>query len=237
MTVRAHLKELDRECAELCRRHDHLSPDGIPNFRLLYSSVETFETSESVMFLGTNPGGDCRQASQAHRWLPFQQQNWSAYLDEDWNGHALQIAAREVARLFADHGESGEDVLRRSPSGNLVPFRSRKGVSKLPWALRDLSFGIRLIQLARPRALIIFASNQGHWQQLMKALDRPLRPTWCNRLDASGFTFRESVAVADAAPRHVFALPGLNQRKWARNREVIDILYMRLLDLDAATAR
>ena len=151
ITIRTRLEELGQECAELCRRHAHLSPDGIPNFRLLYSSAETFETPGSVMFFGTNPGGDCWQASQAHRWLPFQQQNWSAYLDEDWNGHALQTAVKEIADLFAHHGESGKDVLRRSPAGNLVPFRSRKGVSELPRALRDLSFGVRLVRLASPR--------------------------------------------------------------------------------------
>lgn len=232
----AHLKDLDQECAELCRHHGHLSQGGIPNFRLLYSSAATFETPGSVMFFGTNPGGNCWQASQAHRWLPFQQQSWSAYLDEDWNGHALQTAVKEIASLFAAHGESGEDVLRRSPSGNLVPFRSRKGVSELPGALRDLSFGVRLVRLARPRTLVLFASNENHWQQLMKALGRPLQPTWCQYLGAN-FTFRESVAVTDTAPRCVFALPGVNQRKWGRNREVMDILKKRVLEFGGVSAR
>ena len=228
MMIREHLEALDQECAELCRRYDHLSPDGIPNFRLLYSTAETFDTPGSVMFFGTNPGGDRTRAREAHRRLPFRQPNWSAYLDEDWNGHALQTAAREIAGLLADPGESGEDVLRRSPSGNLVPFRSENGVSELPTTLRDVRFGIRLIRLARPRALILFASNQSHWRQLMEALDRSPEPTYSDCLDASGFTFRESVAVAGVVPRYVFALPGLNQRNVGRNREVIGVLRNRV---------
>ena len=226
MTVREYLEALDQECAELCRRYDHLSPDGIPNVRLLYSSAETFETPGGVMLLGTNPGGDPTRAREAHRRLPFRQPSWSAYLDEDWGGHALQAAASEIAGLFADPGESGEDVLRRSPSGNLVPFRSESGVSELPETLRDIRFGVRLIQLAQPRALVLFASSQSHWRQLMEALDRSPEPTYWDYLGAS-FTFRES-AVASIMPRHVFALPGVNQRNVGRNREVIGILRSRV---------
>ena len=179
------------------------------------------------MFFGTNPGGDPTRAREAHRRLPFREPTWSAYLDEDWDGHALQTAAREVASLFADPGESGGDVLRRSPSGNLVPFRSEKGVSELPRALRDIRFGVRLIRLAQPHTLVLFASNRSHWWKLMEALDRSPEPTYRDCLDASGFTFRESEVVG-VVPRYVFALPGLNQRNEGRNREVIGILRSRV---------
>ena len=133
----ASLKAWGEECADLCMRHGHLSPSGDPNFRLLYSSVETLETPGGVMFLGTNPGGDLTIARGSHRRLPFEKPRWSAYMDEDWNGHALQPAAREIANLFAGPRESGEGVLRRSPSGNLIPFRSESGSSSWrspgPW--------------------------------------------------------------------------------------------------------
>ncbi|MCY4318296.1 MAG: hypothetical protein OXE76_03725, partial [Alphaproteobacteria bacterium] len=108
--------------------------------------------------------------------------------------------------------------------------------SELPRALRDLSFGVRLVRLARPHTLVLFASNKNHWLQLMKALDRPLQPTWCQYLGAK-FTFRESIAVTDTAPRCVFALPGVNQRKWGRNREVMDILKRRVLEFGSVSAR
>ena len=71
MTVRERLKTWDKECADLCMRYDHLSLSGDPNFRLLYSSVETLETPGGVMFLGTNPGGDRTRARISHRRLPF----------------------------------------------------------------------------------------------------------------------------------------------------------------------
>ena len=114
--------------------------------------------------------------------------------------------------------------MRRSPSGNLIPFRSERGVSELPEPLRSINFGVKLIRLAKPQVLVLFASNEKHWGQLMQALGRSPEPTYRNCLDASGFTFRESVSVDDKVPRYVFALPGVNQEKTGRNREVIGIL-------------
>jgi len=227
MTEYEHLKNLDKKCADLCQCHGHLSPsNGIPNFRLLYSSAKTFKTHGGVMFLGTNPGGCAENAKEGHRRNPFEKPGWSAYLDEDWHNHALQPAAKKVAGIFAGPSESGEHVLRRSPAGNLIPFRSEK-LSKLPKQLRNdgIEIGVELIRLAKPSVLVLFASNQVVWGQLMEALDRSPETTYCKRLDDSGFTFRES--VGDEMPSYVFALPGVNGKVTGRNQEVIDILRRR----------
>ncbi len=178
------------------------------------------------MFLGTNPGGSAENARESHRREPFEKSGWSAYLDEDWNGHALQPAAKEIAAIFAGSVESGEDVLRRSPAGNLIPFRSKKP-SELPKKLisNGIRIGVELIRLAKPSVLVLFASNQVIWDQLMEVLDR--ETTYCERLDDSGFTFRESVGGEGEMPRYVFALPGVNAKVKGRNQEVIGILRQR----------
>lgn len=175
------------------------------------------------MFLGTNPGGGAENSKESHRREPFEKPGWSAYLDEDWGNHALQTAAKKIARVFAGPDESGEHVLRRSPAGNLIPFRSKK-LSELPTQLKNegIKIGVELIRLAKPSILVLFASNQIVWGQLMEALDR--ETTYCKPLGAN-FTFRES--VGNEVPSYVFALPGVNTKVTGRNQEVIDILRKR----------
>ena len=180
------------------------------------------------MFLGTNPGGRSTAAREAHRRLPFEKPGWSAYLDEDWNGHALQSAATKIAGAFASAGQSGKDVLRRSPSGNLIPFRSERGVLDLPKGLRSIKFGVRLIELAQPRILVLFESDKKHWCQLMDAFGRSREPTHTHDLGAGWY--REAVLPRgkEQRPRYVFALPWVKTRNGPRNPEVIGILSDRV---------
>lgn len=162
-SVREQLEELNRECEEFCIDQANWSDkwhgtddNGNPNFLIAYSSAETFERMGGVMFLGTNPGGDHHRAKAHPFRLPFERQRWSSYLDDDWgNPHGkqwpMQIAVRKVAEVLAGKPNMGDRLLRSSPSGNLVPFRSqspndlpdlayRKGLEigwhSLPWRSR-----------------------------------------------------------------------------------------------------
>ena len=183
------------------------------------------------MFFGTNPGGDHTRADVHDPWLPFRRSDWSSYLDDDWGGsvrHALQRAVRSVAALIAGGDENGVELLRKSPAGNFIPFRSRKP-RHLPSEIRKkgLRFGLSLITLAQPRTLILLSSNVDLWKSLMEWTGHRPEPDWQSYLGAN-FTFREAIRSAVDFPRFVFALPGVNTRTEGRNHEVIDLLRRRL---------
>ena len=241
MKIRQQLEEWNRQCERICR--DFQAADdpswkpagprsGTPNFQLIYSSVETFETPGGVMFLGTNPGGDHTRADVHDPWLPFRCSGWSSYLDDDWGsgqpGDAtMQRAVQSIACVIAGGDESGIDLLRRSPAGNIIPFRSKKP-GDLPRRLRKdgRDFGRRLIQLARPSMLILLSSNKDMWNPLMDWMGHPPEPDWEHYLGAN-LTFREAQSAA-GWPGVAFALPAVNNRNGPRNSEVIDLLRQRL---------
>ena len=241
VTIRQQLEESNRECERICRNFARtagdrtewkaVGPSGSPNFQLIYSSVETFETPGGVMFFGTNPGGDHTRADVHDPWLPFRRSDWSSYLDDDWGGsvpHALQRAVRSVAALIAGGDENGVELLRKSPAGNFIPFRSSKP-GHLPSEIRKkgLRFGSSLITLAQPRTLILLSSNVDLWKSLMEWTGHRPEPDWQSYLGAN-LTFREAIRSAVDFPRFVFALPGVNTRMEGRNHEVIDLLRRRL---------
>jgi len=147
----------------------------------------------------------------------------------------MQRAVQSIACMIADGDESGFELLRRSPAGNFIPFRSKKP-GDLPLGLRKdgLVFGRRLIELARPRMLILLSSNKKLWSLLMDWMGHPPEPDREHYLGAN-LTFREAHSAA-GWPGVVFALPAVNNGKGSRNPEVIDLLRQRLAHKPIAAA-
>ena len=225
-------------------------PEGRPpNYRLLYSSAATFEKPGGVMFLGTNPGGDHTAADPQHHERPFSKaEDYSAYLDESWgerwghpgdNGHPLQTAALCVAgkivggREAEDPGREAEDLLRRSPAGNLIPFRSEKP-DALPPELRDhgLDIGGKLIKIAKPRLLALFASNMKPWgwPWLMQQMCQNGPEPRCQEHPiTTTLILREArLECLHELPAYIFALPALNTGTWGNNSNVISCFENRI---------
>lgn len=239
MTAATSLDELIKECRRLCcTEHDGsngwqgFGRDRVPNYRLLYSSATTFENPGGVMFLGTNPGGDHTAADPRHHEWPFSKSYYSAYLDECWNGqpkgcHPMQKAALEVAATLAGGREDGKRLLQRSPAGNLIPFRS-ESPDVLPSKLRErgLKIGWKLIKIAKPRVLVLFASNNTRWEWLMTKLgwrldpdhEQSFKPNW---------RYRESKS-SGSWPRFVFALPALNNKQNRSVEEIVEYFEKRI---------
>ena len=212
---------------------------------LLYSTPETFESPANVMFLGWNPGGGEGVADRHPHRTPFDnRRGWSPYLDEIWDKpagaaggssarfergeHPMQRAVQSIGELIAGSQRSGIDLIRASPAGNLIPFRSEAS-GNLPRALEreGIPIGLELVSLARPRLLVLLSGKQQLWEPLMKRIGHAPEPDWKRDLRAK-YTFREAQNAAGGPPRFVFALPGVNTRIEGRNREVIDLLRQRL---------
>ena len=61
--MRLQLEALTEECVSLCEEEGWLGFEtGRPNFRLLYSSVESFEYGSGFAIVGMNPAGGPRDA-------------------------------------------------------------------------------------------------------------------------------------------------------------------------------
>ena len=250
--VYEQIEALNAECEEFCLDRSNwantkwqgVGPKGTANFRLLYSAPETFGTPGRVMILGTNPGGSHANADQLDPREPFRRgADYSAYLDDRWpkprsailttaGRHPIQSAVRRLAAtLSGGSPEAGDQLLRRSPSGNLIPFRSQ-GFPDLPRSLHrpGLDFGARLIDIARPRVIVLLASNKVLWEWLMSGIGHAPEPDFERDMGAN-FTFREARTPENDWPKLVFALPGFNASTEGQNRKALHIFRGRLADL------
>ena len=62
-SVRHELEAISEECESLCKGEGWLGCEtSRPNFRLLYSSVESYECGSGFAVLGLNPAGDGKDA-------------------------------------------------------------------------------------------------------------------------------------------------------------------------------
>ena len=60
---------------------------GSPNFRLIYTSVETYEHGNCFAIVGKNPAGSKLDADSdaRNRDRGFKEEGYSAYLDDTWH--------------------------------------------------------------------------------------------------------------------------------------------------------
>ncbi len=234
VTARTHarevLTELNEQCEAICRdRTQWIRPwrgegyGSTPNFRLIYSTPETFDHTGGVMILGTNPGGTHAVADRFSPWAPFTPKSsatrFSSYLDEPWGGfrpgeHPIQRSVRSVSTALARQRPGGERLLRTSPTGNLIPFRSSfLGALPEPLVERGLSFGRQLIELADPSVLVLISSRERLWNWLMDWTGHATTPDHDKQL-AERLWYREAHYPRSdpGLPqlRTVLAMPALN---------------------------
>ncbi len=185
--VRKELKALHEECESLCRRAKWLGHEtSRPNFRLLYSSIESYECGSGFAVLGLNPAGDGKDADTDDLERPFRDPGYSAYLDDKWRksdtGEAsLQRVVQALAMVIVgatpreameameairdprlvpeEHiGEKAVAFLRNTVCLNIIPFRE-SNITRLPHCLREQGeqIGWRLLCLAQPRLRCIIS--------------------------------------------------------------------------------
>ena len=172
------------ECEELCARTGETAQ---PNFRLSYTSVKTYERSNRFVIVGENPAGDQSDADTDDRNRPFEEEGYSAYLDDNWRdagrgqspfqravqGVAMVTTGTTPAQAMAAMrrqgiepesriGKEATSFLRRTPSLNIIPFRDSKK-DQLDDILKErgVQIGWELLRLIRPRPrYIITLANQ-----------------------------------------------------------------------------
>ena len=177
-TTRQRLVELSEKCEALCRCNKFVGPQTEePNFRLIYTSVETYEQGNGFVIIGLNPSGSEADADGDDRDRPFREQGYSAYLDEDFQDNGVggsdfqrtvqgiamivtgstpseAISAMKSTTLDAEDriGANAMIFLRSTPSLNIIPFR-HSYLNKVPPQLRrrGAEIGWELLCLMRPK--------------------------------------------------------------------------------------
>ena len=188
MPTREQLMGLSTECEELCAQTGFVGPGTAqPNFRLIYTSVRTYERSNRFVIIGENPGGDQSDADTDERNRPFEEDGYSAYLDDNWRGagrgqspfqravqgiamvatgtmptRAMTAIRRQGLKPESRIGTKAASFLRHTPSLNIIPFRhSKKDQLDDILMERGVQVGWELLCLIRPRpSYIITLANQ-----------------------------------------------------------------------------
>ena len=197
MKVRNQLESLSEECETLCRGAAFVGPEtGNPNFRLIYTSVGTYERGNGYAIVGLNPAGDKTDADTDDSNRPFREEGYSAYLDDDWRGagegqddfqrvvqgiamimtgtmpsEAISAMKSPEATPMARIGSNATEFLRSTPSSNIVPFRHSRQAEVPPklWN-RGQQIGWELLCLIQPKPNYILT--------LANSIDAPASPIW-----------------------------------------------------------
>ena len=139
--------------------------------KVFYAGRNAFSKPSPLYVLGVNPGGDPAQAksetveSHTNRVLRCFQDDWSAYRDESWKGHApgTHGMAPRILHLCDRLGMSPG----RLPSSNLVFARSRREgdmcqemqvLADLCWPFHEL-----VIQKLQPKVILCLGKTAGHY--------------------------------------------------------------------------
>lgn len=166
--IRQQLKTLQEECISLCEEHGWLGHETRnPSYRLLYSSVQSYEHGSGFAIVGMNPAGGGRDADTDDPHRPFCEARYSAYLDDEWGSKRgtsrlppgatpLQRVIQALAMILSGSspseamsamsdttktprqriGAKASDLLRNTPSMNIIPFRASK-LSDVPKEIRE----------------------------------------------------------------------------------------------------
>ena len=216
--IRQRLQALSEECESLCAEEGWFGHGNRnPNYRLLYSSVESYENGSGVAIVGMNPAGDGRDADTDHAERPFRYPGYSAYLDDKWRSHEagsapLQRAIQGLASILVGASPSeamavvdsperlhsdASALLRNTPSMNIIPFRA-SNLPDVPPSLRERGeqIGWRLLSLARPKlGCIVTLANQVSkppWRTILHNSGQPRKPDYEKRINRRlSRTYRE----------------------------------------------
>ena len=212
-TIRQRLVELSEECEALCRCNKFVGPQTEePNFRLIYTSVETYDCGNGFVIIGVNPSGSESDADADDRDRPFREQGYSAYLDENFQdngvgGSDFQRAVQGIAMIMTGSTPSEaisamksstlsvEDrisvnataFLRSTPSLNIIPFR-HSYLNKVPPQLRrrgvEIGWELLCVMKPKPKYIITLANgvNAPIWETIREGSEGSLEQTYQKRV-------------------------------------------------------
>ena len=212
-TIRQRLVELSEECEALCRRNQFVGPQtGQPNFRLIYTSVDTYEQGNDFVIIGLNPGGSQADADADERDRPFQEIGYSAYLDDNFQnkgvgGSDFQRSIQGIAMIMTGSspsqaisamksptpsvedriGANATTFLRSTPSLNIIPFR-HSYLKKVPLQLRrrgaEIGWELLCLMMPKPKYIITLTNdvNAEIWKTIRDNSEGSLKMTCQERV-------------------------------------------------------
>lgn len=257
MTVDVNLiRDIQAECVALAQR----AGKDERAVSLLYSSISTFAPSAPVMFVGLNPAGDESDADRERdvreeMWADAPSRP-SAFLDQPWtaSGNGNDYRQRYVQGLFMllagsplpdaaaaltdtrspseRMGQAAYELLRRSPAGNIIPFRAGKPEDLDPLLMREgRRLGLNLIKAIRPR--VILANGNGEsaraesaWTALLSTGRSTQRPAI--KIQGTYRLKEANVLSGDLAGTLVLGLPHFSYLKGAGAIRVLTALVPRI---------
>ena len=170
---------------------------GSPNFRLIYTSVETYEQSNCFAIVGKNPAGTSFDADYDAPTIDrgFKEEGYSAYLDDAWHHsvgqHPFQRAVQGIAMIVAGAspletmaaitdeslepeeriGAEATAFLRTTPSLNMIPYRDSNADNLGDLLSHGEKVGWKLLRLIhpKPRCIITLANgkSQPPWSTIL----------------------------------------------------------------------
>lgn len=209
MTGVGVLEGLESECVALCREHGWLDANGAPAFQMICSDRVTFSAGADLMLLAIHPRGD----PSVHDGVSRESGDGSGYtalLDDSWGerepgGAQLQAVAREVAGMFSSDAEA---VLRRTPAGFMIPFRS-ESIARLPDPLRKqgLLLGGRLVASVRPKVLVLVGGDRVLFESAVSRLPGRRSDSMAEAFGATRRAYRDVLVAGDDGVTFAAVLP------------------------------
>ena len=138
-----------------------------------YSAARLFDAPAERVFVSINPGGD-KPDPPEDQLSPYVDSKHNAWLDQDWDGHGpggsnhQKLADRVFEALY---GACGKNVLRKTPSFPVAPFRTPRAsmLPKCAWRVAVPWF-CEVLEHLIPRVVICNGNNENMspWSVLRK---------------------------------------------------------------------
>ena len=147
--------------------------DEIDGVKPWYSYAELFEGQAVRVFVGLNPGGTSKseKRDKQHNKRVYGEPEYCAWLDEKWERRGgkgiypcgespLQERAHRAFKIMYGK-DNWNNILRNTPSFNVIPFRTRRGKELPPNAWKvAMPWFIGVLEELKPELIICNGSGE-----------------------------------------------------------------------------
>ena len=162
-------REMERKASRIAKQFE----DEIDGVKPWYNYAKLFEENAARIFVGLNPGGTSKseKRDKRHRRRVYKESGYCSWLDEEWErrggkgfyprGEApLQKGAHRAFRIMYGK-DNWKQILRNTPSFNVIPFRTRRGKELPPdaWEVA-MPWFIGVLEELQPELIICNGSSK-----------------------------------------------------------------------------
>lgn len=128
--------------------------------------------------------------------------------------YPLQRGAFRVAEAFAGDAKAAKSLLRNSPTGNMIPFRSPAIKPESREWNDGVPIGIELVKIVRPRVLVLLGGGEKIFKRLLegayvgRATDCCMKQYVNEQGKSNRQTYRDATILTPSGrPQYLFVLP------------------------------